>query len=303
MEQNKATCPKCGSDIDVSSILYKSIEDRIQTAHALEIQRLQAEKEALARAAQTDIAKNRAAIEAAAKESVHREMAESNKALTKELEMKTMELSEMHKLKAELERAKRETELTVNKALSVKEAEVSERMRQEMAQQKVKLETEAGLKLKESEEKLRQMKEEMERVRLRADQGSMQAQGEAQELTTEEMLRALFPTDDIKPVAKGQLGADCLQTVVTRSGNIAGKIYYESKRTQGFDKKWIAKLKSDNLEVNADLLVLLTKSMPADKSSYYLDDGVWICPFNQAKDFCLVMREMVLKVGEQRALQ
>lgn len=303
METNKATCPKCGADIDVSSILYKSIEDGIQAAHAAKIQQLQAEKEALAKAAQAEIAKNRAAIEAAAKESVRREMAESSKALTRELELKTMELCEMHKLKAELERTKRETNLAVSKALSDKEAETSERLRQELAQQKVKLESESGLKLKESEEKMRQMKEEMERVRQRAEQGSMQAQGEVQELATEEILKGLFPGDTITPIAKGQPGADCIQTVITRTGWEAGKIYFESKRTQGFDKKWITKLKADNLTVNADLLVLASKTLPQDKSSYFLEDGVWVCPFTQLKDFCMVMREMVLKLGDQKLMQ
>ncbi|MDO8806293.1 MAG: DUF2130 domain-containing protein [Elusimicrobiota bacterium] len=303
MEQTKATCPKCGAVIDVSSILYKSIEDGIQAAHAAEIQRFKAEAEAAGKAAQAEIAKSRAAIEAAAKESVRREMAESSKALTRELELTTMELCEMHKLKGELERTKRETNLAVSKALSDKEAETSERLRQELAQQKVKLDSEAGLKLKESEEKLRQMKEEMERVRQRAEQGSMQTQGEVQELTIEEMLRGLFPGDEITPIAKGQPGADCIQTVITKTGKQAGKIYFESKRTQGFDKKWLAKFKADNLSVNADLLVLASKTLPQDKSSYFLEDGVWVCPFTQLKDFCAAMREMILKLGDQKLMQ
>ena len=55
-------------------------------------------------------------------------------------------------------------------------------------------------------------------MKRRAEQGSMQLQGEVQELLLEEMLREHFPYDVISEVGKGVEGADCIQTVRNHIG-------------------------------------------------------------------------------------
>jgi Uncharacterized protein conserved in bacteria len=87
----------------------------------------------------------------------------------------------------------------------------------------------------------KKLAEEMKR---KAEQGSMQTQGEVQELMLEEMLRNAFPYDVISEVAKGVRGADCIQTVRNRFGQDCGKIIFESKRTQAFSTEWIEKAQS-----------------------------------------------------------
>ena len=62
-------------------------------------------------------------------------------------------------------------------------------------------------------------------MRRKAEQGSMQLQGEVQELALEAMLQAAFPFDLISEVGKGIKGADCIQTVRNSFGQECGKNY------------------------------------------------------------------------------
>jgi hypothetical protein len=98
----------------------------------------------------------------------------------------------------------------------------------------------------------------LEDARRRAEQGSMQLQGEVQELFLEEMLKELFPLDEIQEVKKGQRGGDIIQIVRNNIGKECGKIYYESKRTKNYDKGWISKLKEDSGS-KSRYLVLVTR--------------------------------------------
>ena len=88
------------------------------------------------------------------------------------------------------------------------------------------------LRIKELEKQLEDQKKLAEEMRRKAEQGSMQLQGEVQELALEEMLRSAFPFDMISEVGKGVRGADCIQTVRNNFGQECGKIIYESKRTK-----------------------------------------------------------------------
>ena len=86
-------------------------------------------------------------------------------------------------------------------------------------------------------------------MRRKAEQGSMQIQGEIQELAVEEILRNLFPIDLIEEVDKGIKGADVIHTVRNKISTDCGKILYESKRAKTFVQDWISKLKADALIV------------------------------------------------------
>ena len=62
------------------------------------------------------------------------------------------------------------------------------------------------IKLKEQEEKMRQLQEQLQIAQRKAEQGSMQMQGEVQELAIEEYLSMKFPLDTIEEIKKGQRG-------------------------------------------------------------------------------------------------
>ena len=88
-----------------------------------------------------------------------------------------------------------------------------------------------------------------------------------------------------------------MQIVNTRTIKNCGSIYYESKRTKGFQVNWIEKFKSDIRGKGADIGVLVTQSMPNDMERVGLKDGVWICSFDEFKGLCVVLRESIIRLS------
>src|SRR6185436_14047121 len=129
------------------------------------------------------------------------------------------------------------------------------------------------------------------------EQGSMQLQGEVQELALEEMLKSTFPFDEIQEVGKGVRGADCIQTVRNNFGQECGRIIYESKRTTAFSIEWIEKLKADMRSLGAEIPVIVTKTMAKDMDCFGLKDGVWVCSFSEVRALAVALREGVLRVA------
>ena len=133
-------------------------------------------------------------------------------------------------------------------------------------------------------------------MRRKHEQGSMQLQGEVQELLLENILHHTFPHDKIVPVGKGVRGADCIQTVCNPYGNECGKIIYESKRTANFSADWIDKLKADMRSQGADLAVIVTQTLPKDMERFGEKDGVYICTFAEVKSLAIVLRNSIMEV-------
>lgn len=203
------------------------------------------------------------------------------KLLKKEQELKD-EREEMN-LKLQKEVMKKRDEF---KALGLKEAE-----------SKFELEK---LELQKQIEDQKKLAAEMKR---KMEQGSMQMQGEVQELAIEEWLRDHFPLDTIDEVKKGARGADCIQIVNTRSAVACGKICYESKRTKDFKPSWIEKFKSDIRDKEGDIGVLVTEVLPSDMERMGLRDGIWVCTFDEFKGLAAVLRETIIRVNLTQASQ
>jgi hypothetical protein len=144
------------------------------------------------------------------------------------------------------------------------------------------------------------MVDEMKR---RSEQGSMQLQGEVQELALEELLRSSFPFDIIEEVSKGVRGADAIQIVNNHFGKQCGKIIYESKRTKSFSAEWIEKLKSDQRLSQADVAILVTQTMPKEMTHFGEKNGIWICSFEEVKPLAAVIRDGILKISQATASQ
>ncbi|HDY75754.1 MAG TPA: DUF2130 domain-containing protein, partial [Candidatus Marinimicrobia bacterium] len=140
----------------------------------------------------------------------------------------------------------------------------------------------------------KKLTEEMKR---KQEQGSMQMQGEVQELAIEEWLATQFPLDVIEEIKKGARGADCIQTVHTRNRQNCGTIYYESKRTKDFQPGWIEKFKNDIRDKGADIGVLVTEAMPSDMDRMGMREGIWICSYEEFKGLCVVLRESIIQLS------
>ncbi len=156
---------------------------------------------------------------------------------------------------------------------------------------------------KELEKQLADQKNLTEEMKRKQEQGSMQTQGEVQELAIEDWLAVKFSLDTIQEIKKGERGADCLQIVHTRNRQNCGSIYYESKRTKNFQPSWIEKFKADIQERNANIGVLVTEVMPPDMERLGLKDGVWVCSFDEFKGLCTVLRESVIQVNSAIVIQ
>ena len=105
------------------------------------------------------------------------------------------------------------------------------------------------------------MRNQIEELKKKAEQGSQKIQGEVLELELEGVLKEEFPFDEINPVPSGIKGADIMQIVKTQSGRVCGKILWETKRTKIWSDSWLQKLKDDQRAVKADLAVIVSEAL------------------------------------------
>jgi hypothetical protein len=203
---------------------------------------------------------------------------------------------EFLKKEKELKTKEEELEILLERRLQEQRSDLAEQIRKQELEKNQLRETEFQLRMRELEKQLDDQKKLAEEMKRRAEQGSMQLQGEVQELILEELLRTSFPFDVISEVGKGIRGADCIQTVRNQFGQECGRIIYESKRTKEFSAEWIEKLKKDMRSQGVDVAVIVTQCYPRGMDCFGEKDGVWICSFEEAKAVAYVLRDSVLRL-------
>jgi hypothetical protein len=196
-----------------------------------------------------------------------------------------------------------ELEIEIQRKLLGQRELLKERIQKEEEERRQIKETQYQLQLKELQTQLDDQKKLVDEMKRKQEQGSMQLQGEVQELLLEEILRSTFPFDEIKEVGKGVRGADSIQTVRNRFGNDVGKIIYESKRTKDFSAEWIEKLKTDMRNLGADVAVIVTQVLPKDLERFGEKDGVYICTFAEVRSVAALLRDAILKIYDARKSQ
>jgi hypothetical protein len=318
---DKITCPKCSHEFDVEEAISKKLEahlradfDKKLETQQLKFQeerkaldnlkeQLEKEKEIQAQLIEKELKsklqQEKAKIEAATLESYKEKMQlleEENE--KRRAENKTLREKEVALLKKEkaIQEQQEEMALTIEKELLERQKDIEEKAK---ARERESFELEKQKLLKQIEDN-KKLAEEMKR---KAESGSMQLQGEIQELALEKLLQQTYPFDSIEEVPKGIRGADCIQKVVNKMQQVCGSIVYESKRTKSFSNDWIEKLKQDQIACKADVAVIVTETMPADMLRFGERDGVWICSFHEVKSVSFVLREMLLKLQSVRQTQ
>ncbi|MFM2439795.1 MAG: hypothetical protein RLZ16_794 [Bacteroidota bacterium] len=196
-----------------------------------------------------------------------------------------------------------ELELELQRKLNAERETLKAQIQKEEAERISIKDQEHLLKVKELEKQLEDQRKLADEMKRKAEQGSMQMQGEVQELLLEELLKTTFPFDQILEVGKGVRGADCIQLVRTSLGQEAGKIIYESKRTTAFAQDWIEKLKADMRSQGADIAVIVTQTFPKDMDRFGEKDGVYICSFQEVKSVALLLRNAILKIHDTKKSQ
>lgn len=330
MSDVKITCPQCGHSFSPEDAIAHGVEEKLRQEFQKKNQEFLKEQEEKRKKFQEDqekfvalqkdfdekqekarveylerLKKDREKIEEEAKEKAFKEAKESMEVMIKSLkedldkkreENKKLQEKEVEFMKKELElkEAKEKMELEVQK----KVLESAKKFEEDAVK---KIAEKHELEKKEWQKKLEDATKSAEDMKRKMEQGSMQLQGEVQELAIEDSLRQLFPFDSISEVSKGIRGADCIQTVINRTQEECGKIIYESKRTQNFAGDWIPKLKEDMLAAGADIAVLITQTPPKDQKSFEMIDGVWVCSFSEFKSLSAVLRDALIRVHATKA--
>lgn len=165
----------------------------------------------------------------------------------------------------------------------------------------------ASLKEAELHKTIADMRTQLVEAQRKADQGSQQMQGEVLELAIEEGLRRTFPLDAIDQVKKGQRGGDVLQHVVTRTGQSAGTILWETKRAKDWSVQWIPKLKEDMRACGAAVGILVTMpgALPKDwpAGAYFsLYDDIWVTQTSTSMSVAEALRAGLIDLQRQRAV-
>jgi len=324
-------CPNCATEIDVNEVLSSELEKSLTAKHARELEEnrqkykvamddIKAKESAVAeakekfedelkQATKKQIKIEREKLSAEIKKEVAEEQSESLALLKKEVEDKSKQVKQLNETKAQVEQLKREKEEVESLAKLAAQKELSEQLKCEKAklaqqafdekEQAIKEAKEsAELELKARDEKIAQMSKSIEDAKRKAEQGSMQVQGEALETLIESRLACQFPFDTIDEIKKGAFGADCVQTIHTREAQNCGVICYESKNTKAWSDGWVTKLKQDMLKVNADIGVLVTAVYPADMKRMGFVEGIWVCSIDEFKGSASLLRDSLIRVHQ-----
>lgn len=191
-------------------------------------------------------------------------------------------------------------EPALRKKFQSESAELLEKARKSA---KEEVRKESLLSIREKEKVIAELKTQLDEALRKANQGSVQRQGEIQELEIINILQALYVHDTISQSKKGVNAADILQIVKLQNGTECGKIYYESKNTRAWSNDWIPKLKQDNLKAKADILVLVSNVLPKGIEKYAIHEGVWVCSFNDIKELSTVLRFALIKLHAVSVVQ
>src|SRR5947209_2706662 len=281
-------CPNCATEFDVQDVLSADVEQKFRLEYENKLQQsfaqLNQEKKNLEdrqkqfeetrkkenEIFQQKLQQEKQKMESDIQQQVRKSIGEDyenqlrmlkENMLENEEKLKGARLKELEFLRKEQELKNKEQEIEINiqKRLLEERDFLAQQIRKEEVERVLIRETEFQLKVKELEKQLEDQRKLAEEMKRKAEQGSMQLQGEAQELLLEEILKDHFPYDTITEVGKGVEGADCIQVVKDNIGTDCGKIIFESKRTKSFNNSWIEKLKNDRRNKNAEVAILVTQ--------------------------------------------
>jgi len=300
-------CPKCNHAFEPGDSIREEVQNELrgqmkewQKQKEIETAALiEAEKKKMHAELENNIKKNIASEYEAQLQQFQKNAADA------EIKLNAARAKEVAFLQKEqdLKTKEAELEVTLQRQLIEERGKLQEQLAKEEAEKNNLKEQQFAMRTKELEKQIEDQKKLVEEMRRKQEQGSMQLQGEVQELMLEELLQTTFPFDKIEEVGKGVRGADCIQTVRNQVGSESGKIIYESKRTKDFANDWIEKLKSDMRTLGADVAIIVTQTLPKDMDRFGEKDGVYICTFTEVRSVALLLRNALLKIAEAKKSQ
>jgi len=316
-------CPHCKKPVEISDAIQHQIEDELLQAKAEQSEILRKEYDTAAeaklklavqgavaqaqQAAQLQIERERQAarleldkarqltdlaVEKAKQTTEHeierlrREAAssrESEKQLREQLSNLLEELSRANKARAD-------AELTARKELLAKEKGIREEAAQRASE-------DFNTKIREQEETINRLREQLTTAKQVAEQGSQQLQGEILELDIEQALRSAFPFDTVEEVKKGERGSDIRQVVNEQFLMNCGLILWECKNAKTYQAGWLGKLKDELAAEKAQIGVIVFSPTGGNGDDFrQLADNIWLVKPRYAIMLATFLREVLVKV-------
>lgn len=284
---NTIKCPHCGKVVEITTAFKHQIEEELLSA--IETRHKKEMEEAILVAQEKAVAKAKEMMDMQIKDSKNEteELRNQNKKLSEQL-LETNKL--IREIKMQSEEQKLEMEKRLQKELDL--------IREDTMK---KSDEHHHLKDLEKEKKIADMEKLIEELKRKAQQGSMQTQGEVLELDLENILRNTFPSDEIIPVEKGVRGADIKQVVRSIKGHICGVILWESKHTKVWSDEWIAKLKDDLRSEKAHIPVIVSVVLPKEiAAGFGIKNGVYICNYQLLLPLAEILRQKLIEVAREK---
>ncbi len=301
------TCPKCQNNFEPTDAIREEVEKELR-GKMTDWQKKKEEETNVLLAEQKITIENELAEKlkkdlGAQYEHKLKVMQQSESAMSKQVkDFQEKELEFLKQVQA-IQSKEAALELELQRKLIAERENIKAQILKEELERGSLKDQEYQLKVKELEKQLEDQRKLADEMKRKAEQGSMQMQGEVQELLLEELLKSSFPFDQIVEVGKGVRGADCIQIVRNNLGQEAGKIIYESKRTTAFAQEWIEKLKTDMRSQGADIAIIVTQAFPKDMERFGEKEGVYICSYQEVKSVALLLRNAILKVYDTKKSQ
>ncbi|MDD2693414.1 MAG: DUF2130 domain-containing protein [Candidatus Gracilibacteria bacterium] len=293
---NLITCPNCGHQFSLSDVQKHEMEEM------REKMKTEVEADMKKRAfawAQEEVKK----AEAKAREDAQKQAVELEDLRKKRDEAEKKEM-EFLKQSQEFENMKRNQALELEKAKMEERKKVEEEARKQ-AEERAKFENEK-MKL-ESDKRIAELTKQLEMTQRavedanrKANQGSMQIQGEIQEDALKELLQQSFPIDIISDVEKGIKGADIIQEVRNDFGQSVGVIAWESKNTKAWSDGWVEKLKEDRLRVGAGVSVIVSSVLPEGVNRFGLYRDIWVTDYESVLPLTIALRAHIIEMTKVR---
>ena len=331
--ETRLTCPHCEREFALADGFARKALEGLEEASAAalatlrEQERVGADRHAQKIAAERDAAHAQALAEVRAL--TVRSLAPQIDALKAQLTASEAKIADMDTREAALLARERGIEARIAEVAATRAAELVANERQgyekRLAEQALRLQAvqaevaerdsivrmqeqeKSTLEKAELQKKIDDMAAKLAEAQAKASQGSQQLQGEVLELAIEEGLRRTFPLDTIEEVKKGQRGGDVLQHVVTRTGQAAGIILWETKRAREWSPQWITKLREDMRGCGAEVGVLITMPTAIPKEwqagqLFALHDDVWVTLWTPALQLATALRAALVDIYKQKVI-
>ena len=311
-------CPSCGHQFELSDALTAQIREHLKTDMQAELakreteakkkldevkareDKLSKQREMLDQEVETKLKERLKQAEEAASTRVKGEYAEQMKEMQSVLEQRERDIKtfrdrelELRKEKRQLQEDKENAALEIARKLDEERAKVREEVEKKTSEQH-------RLKDLEKDKLVNDLKAALDDMKRKAEQGSMETQGEVLELDFESQLKHFFPHDEVRSVPKGIRGADLIHIVRTANGCECGTLLWEAKNTRSWSGQWIPKLKDDMIATRATMAVLVSVVLPQGVNRFGMSEGIWVSDPFCAIPLAAALRHQLIAINSER---